>query len=64
MTAEIISMNAYVISISEKKGHVTSESHTTCCLTLIAKRKMFIKNHCVILKVNLLFDFILNEMKF
>nr|KAF7425254.1 hypothetical protein H0235_007692 [Vespula pensylvanica] len=51
MTAEIISMNAYVISISEKKGHVTSESHTTCCLTLIAKRKMFIKNHCVILKI-------------
>ncbi|XP_046822171.1 hydrocephalus-inducing protein-like [Vespa crabro] len=52
MTPEIISMNAYVISISERKGHVTSESHTTCCLTLMAKRKMFIKNHCVILKIS------------
>ncbi|KAI4504415.1 hypothetical protein M0802_000886 [Mischocyttarus mexicanus] len=52
MTAEIISMNAYTISMPQKKGHVTSESHETCCLTLIAKRKMFIKNHNVTLKIS------------
>ncbi|XP_043487241.1 hydrocephalus-inducing protein-like [Polistes fuscatus] len=51
MTAEIISMNAYTISMPQMKGHVTSESQATCSLTLTAKRKMFIKNHSVTLKI-------------
>ncbi|KAK2576816.1 hypothetical protein KPH14_005450 [Odynerus spinipes] len=52
MSPEIISMNAYVISMPQKQGHVASESSSTCSLAVIAKRRMFIRNHCVILKIS------------
>ncbi|KAG7200298.1 hypothetical protein KM043_017763 [Ampulex compressa] len=52
MTTEIVSKNFYAITMLQKEGHVTSESGSTCYLTVTAFQKVAIKDHPVILKIS------------
>lgn len=55
ITPEIMFRNSYTITVSQKQGHLTSENQCSCYLTLTTFQKIHIKNHCVLLKVRILY---------